>query len=298
MFKNLICILIVFSIVACSSEGSNEIDSVSDEIELNPTIEMTINPENDTIPYNSDLTINWVIKNAKTAYLDNEPINLIGSKQYTNITENTSFKILATNISKEETITKSITVGQKPTPPLFFDVIFANSKKYFSTDGSMTNPVSRNTAMNSGIANKIDITYTYEAVDDDPGFMDPVTRSQSIFGWRTYHQPWLDVAVETVFYIAAITIEEYNEAKLDESKIGEFFLDDKMEISTGGSNFPNGSSIGESISTWQLLKTRRFGFKNLSTGKRGIIFIHATQNQYWPDFIENNETKVQILREH
>jgi len=297
MNKLVLCLLIVFLSISCSNEENNETNFV-EETELAPIIEITIDPNDEIIPYNSDVTINWTISNATSASLDNEPVELVGSKLYSNIVQDQSFEIVATNITKSDTVVSSVIVGEEPVRPMFFNLTFTASRKYFSTDGSMTSPVSKEVAQNLNIIDKIDITYTgSEYAINDPGFMDPITRSTLIPAWHRYHEPWLIGSTESVFYSTHFSREQFSLVAGDESKIDELFSTSNMIVTDGENHIPDGSVLGREHSDTRLYKDRAYAFKNKISGKRGLIYIHTSQDSGWPFPGVSNDTKVWIIRE-
>ncbi len=287
--------LIIFSLISCSKNESTP----QEEIELIPEIKLTIEPDYEIISYNTDITINWSITNATTATLNGETINLSGGKLFSNMKQTQDFTIIANNISETATFTKTATIADAPMSPLSFDVIFTNSNRYFSSDGSMNNPVNETSAL--GIVNKIDITYIYNNDYSEPGFMDPLARTQEYY-WNDYYEPWLTDAVETIYYKTNLGKEDFDLAKTDESKINEFFSDNTIMEIAPHAIFPTGSCIGGRQShnpdSELLGKYLIFGFKNKVSEKKGLIFIHSNQDTGWPLALISHNTRVQIIREN
>lgn len=294
MKKILLLTLIPFLLISC---GENE--SIQEEIELTPEIELTIEPNDEIIEYNTDITISWTITNATTATLNGETISLIGEKSYSNMTQTQEFTIIATNVSKTTTLKKIATIADAPTAPLYFDVIFTKFNRYFSTDGSMKNPVDKTNALD--IVNKIDITYIYNYDYFEPGFMDPIARTKEYY-WNDFYEPWLIGAIETIYYKSSLTKDDFDLAKTDQSKINEFFNDDSIMEIAPHAIFPTGSCIGGRKSynpeSELLRKYKVFGFKNKTTEKKGLIFIHYLQDTGWPLALISHNTRVQIVREN
>lgn len=185
------------------------------------------------------------------------------------------------------------------TAPKVFKNLTFGSNAYFSTNGSMTAPVSGTQA--TAIADVIDITYIYNSDYMEPGFMDPVARSSQEWYWEDYYTSWLNTSVQTRFYKTTLTKTDFDAAVLDETKIADCFANPATIIAPHGI-FPEGSCIGgRQSSDPESLLIREgdvFAFKNMSSGKRGLIFIRLDQSSGWPlPFIDNN-TKVDIIREN
>lgn len=87
-----------------------------------------------------------------------------------------------------------------PTPPIrFTNIIFDRTHTYFSTNGTMTQPVDSNTA--KLMVDQIDITFVFPGVDwGNVGFFDPVARSQSWSSMNEFYQPWLHDGIEVRYY--------------------------------------------------------------------------------------------------
>lgn len=297
MKKRLLLILSLISIISCTKD--NNTDDIHEEIELDPIIEFSINPDDEIIPYGSDITLNWTITNSKSATLDEVAIPLIGSKVYSNMTVSKTFNIIATNISKTTKNIKTAKIAAVPVPPLKFDVIFTKFNRYFSTNGSMKHPVDKTNALN--IVDKIDITYIYDYDYFLSGFMDPIARTSEYY-WNDYYEPWLSGAVETIYYKTNLTIKDFDLAKTDELKINDFFSDTiNMAIAPHGI-FPTGSCIGGrktyNPDSELLGRGKVFAFKNKASGKRGLILIHLLQDNGWPLALVSHNTRVQIIREN
>lgn len=180
----------------------------------------------------------------------------------------------------------------------FVNLSFSPTLAYFSTNGTMTTPVDSVQAKLSTMTNKIDITYIYNNDYSKPGFIDPNTRSQHWY-WDEYYLSWLSAGVQTNYYSTTLTKSDFDAAKSDESKIGTCFSSSSTVL-VPHAIFPTGTCIGgrqSSSPTSVLLSANAvFAFKNTSSGKRGLIWIHSSQGTGWP--WGNNVTKVDIIREN
>jgi hypothetical protein len=190
-----------------------------------------------------------------------------------------------------------------PTPAVtaaksFTNLTFSPTMAYFSTNGTMTAPVDSNAAKVTATTAKIDITYFYNTDYSEPGFLDPVTRSQHWY-WDNYYKSWLSSAVQTSYYSTDITKAEYDAAVSDQSKIATYFARTATVLAPHAI-FPTGTCIGgrqTSSPTSVLLSAGAiFAFKNNASGKRGLIYINMSQGMAWP--WGNNVTKVDIIREN
>jgi len=183
-------------------------------------------------------------------------------------------------------------------PRVFRNLTFGTNA-YFSTNGSMSAPVSGSQA--TAVADAIDITYIYNSDYMEPGFMDPVARSSQEWYWEDYYTPWLSTSVETRFYKTTLTKTDFDAAVLDETKIADCFASPNTIIAPHAI-FPEGSCIGGRQSfdpeSFLIREGDVFAFKNISSGKRGLIYIRLDQSSGWPiPFIDTN-TKVDIIREN
>lgn len=115
MNRLLLLILTTFTVISCSK---NE-PTTQEEVQLTPEVEFNIEPNDEILPYNSNININWSIINASSATLNGETIDLSGEKSYLNMTKSQEFIIVATNISKTTTVTKTVKIDDEPTSTTF-----------------------------------------------------------------------------------------------------------------------------------------------------------------------------------
>jgi hypothetical protein len=180
----------------------------------------------------------------------------------------------------------------------FMGVTFGGKNLFFSTNGSATVPMD---SINAKLApSAIDITYIYNTDYSQPGFMDPATRTKHWY-WDDYYRPWLDGTKSTVFYQTTLTGDQFNNAKADNTKIGQFFSDTNVVKIAPHCIFPKGTCLGGrgcgSGASVGLGEGFVYGFKN-SSGKRGFLLVRTDQSQFWPHYIIDNNTKVDIIREN
>lgn len=296
IMKYLTCFfLYAIVITSCSTENNNT-NPENEDPELIPNIEYSIFPSDSPIPYGSDVNIELNITDATSATLNGEEVGLFDVITFTNVTQNFNVEITAINITESATINFIIQVAEAPVASQYFELIFTTENKYFSTNGTMNAPVNASTAQNSNLVPIIDITYGWEYIDQEPGFMDPITRSQLISGWTEYHEPWLSGAVQTQFYAPSISIAQFEAAIEDQSLIEVYFNDLGLEL-TQCNNIPNGSFVGDNFSETDIDRFRAYGFMNVESGKKGFIYIHGNQDNGWPLPILSLDTRVEIIRE-
>lgn len=194
---------------------------------------------------------------------------------------------------------KKKTDDPEPTPTVtapksFLNLTFTTVNAYFSTNGTMAVPVDSNQAKT--ISSKIDFTFIYNNSYSEAGFMDPKTRSQHWY-WDDYYKTWLSNSVSTVFYSTNLTQPQFTAAVSDQSLIGQYFADTAHVKIAPHDIFPVGTCIGgrQATNTLPIYEYQVWGFKNVSSGKRGLLYIQGQQSG-WPWVY--SATKVDILREN
>jgi len=182
----------------------------------------------------------------------------------------------------------------------FVNLTFNQVNAYFSTDGTMTMPIDSVQAKVSSTTAKIDITFIYNYEYFKPGFFDPIARSQ-VWPWNEYYKPWLSSGVETSYFSTTLDKTNFDSAMADQSKIETFFSYPSTQIALHAI-FPAGSCIGgRDLSPPQLTTLAQgkvYGFKNLTSGKRGLLYIRTDQASAWPIPVLDFNTKVDIIREN
>ncbi len=178
----------------------------------------------------------------------------------------------------------------------FTNITFTTRNAYFSTNGTMTAPVDSNQAKT--MTNKIDITFIYNYDYSEAGFFDPKARAQTYY-WNGYYKPWLSTGVETKYYSTNLSKTDFDAAQKDQSKIATFFSQPTTIIAPHGI-FPTGSCIGgrqtDDPTSLLLAQGAVFIFQNVSSGKKGLLYIRTDQPFGWPSF--SSDTKVDIIREN
>ena len=183
----------------------------------------------------------------------------------------------------------------------FENLIFNEDHAFFSTDGSMTGPVDSTTAKT--MSSKIDFTYFINWDYSEDGFLDPKTRSQHWY-WDENYAAWLSNSVETDIYSTTLTKSDFDAAKADQSKIGEYFSQSTTVLvphhiyGTGkciGGRQTSDPNTGEDSKL--LGKDKVFAFKNVASGKRGLFYFPFDQVQFWPSPLLSEDTEVSIIRE-
>jgi hypothetical protein len=148
--------------------------------------------------------------------------------------------------------------------------------------------------------------YIYNTDQWQPGFIDPVTASQHWY-WDDYYSPWLDSSVQTNLYITTLGPANFDSVKAKPSLLSVYFKDSTKVRLAPNAVFPAGTCIGGrqeaanndpvfGIDT-HLAKDEIFGFKNVKSGKLGLIHISPNQESGWPVPIMDHNTVVDIVRE-
>jgi hypothetical protein len=177
----------------------------------------------------------------------------------------------------------------------FSNVSFDNSKMFFSTLGTSGTTLDSNQA--KAVASTIDITYTWDAGYDAPGFLDPVTRSSDLYYWSDQFQtPFTSVSHQVIWYETSyIDYQDgsFTSALGDQSKITQLLADSSKVSVTTHTIWPAGSCVGGRNSTTGFSEYVIFGFKRVSDGKKGLVEIVST-----PIPGLNSTTKVNIAVEN
>ena len=170
----------------------------------------------------------------------------------------------------------------------FLGVTFTPTYAYFSTQGDSSGTMSAYQAQSA--ASSIDITYIYDGDYNEAGFLDAVTRSSDQYYWSsTYRTPWSSVSQKTIWYYCSLEsrIELFNNAMSDQSKIGEIFSDTTHLKIIQHPVWPEGSSAGGRSADQKLGAFKVFGFKRVSDGKRGLIYIDRVPTNFNENCIVN-----------
>lgn len=262
--------------------------------ELTPKIEATITPSG-VIDYEGSFTVTWNIKNFKSGTLNGDAISATGNKVFDNVIYDTDIDIYALNETKEARFTKTVSVGEEPTPSVevnitptdivipYNDTIVVHYKGDINTKKISINGVDMPDT--EGEAKYPDVrettTYTVVATNDTKTATVAVTVNvgdwtTSTYGiithgyWRVTsnylvsHTPDGDITYTTIF-----TPEDLAEQW--------YFKDD----GTYEVHNPDGSQVGSS-STWHL-------------NADSTQFIFWIADPY--DIIEINQDKFVLFRE-
>jgi hypothetical protein len=179
---------------------------------------------------------------------------------------------------------------------IVFDADDYQAPQFFSTfDTSFHTPLPQSSMTSTQIKN-IDLVYSY--YDVGPGeyfFVDPISASQSSdmdgFGDTA---PWLSSSTQTYFYVTNLTAEQFAAAKTNTSLIGTYFKDSTAVTLEPGNYYGTGLSAGFNPI---FAPDQVIGFKNVESGKRGLIHIAANQEADWPEPINDHNTLVDIVKE-
>ncbi len=189
---------------------------------------------------------------------------------------------------------------------LTFDAYDYGAVQFFSSfDTSFKTPLPQYSMSAAQIKN-VDLMFIYNTDQFQPGFIDPVTASKHWY-WDDYYSPWLDSSVQTNFYITTLDVESFNAAGKNPSLLSSYFKDSTKVRLAPNPVFPAGTCIGGRLDAasndpvfgidTHLAKDEIFGFKNVKSGKVGLIHISPNQENGWPAPIMDHNTKVDIVKE-
>jgi hypothetical protein len=176
--------------------------------------------------------------------------------------------------------------------------------QFFSTfDTSFKKPLDQYSMTAAQIKN-VDLMFIYNTDDWEPGFIDPTTAAQHWY-WDDYYSPWLDSSIKTNFYITTLSVDDFTAAKASPSLLNTYFSDSTIVRPGPSDIFPVGSTIGGRQSAtdpvWgvnsEFKKDRVFGFKNVKSGKVGLIHVSASQESGWPAPVMSHNTHVDLLKQ-
>lgn len=103
-----------FEIKAIGANGGKAEKSFTIKVgeEKAPTLEVTISPDSMPYPYHDNsVTVSWITTKTTKVVLNGTNVALNGSKVYENMINDTTVVIIATNINKATTVTKTLKVG-------------------------------------------------------------------------------------------------------------------------------------------------------------------------------------------
>ncbi|HLG33744.1 MAG TPA: hypothetical protein VI757_02605 [Bacteroidia bacterium] len=177
----------------------------------------------------------------------------------------------------------------------FSNVTFTYQKMFFSTAGSSTTVLDSNQA--KLVASTIDLTYTWDNGYDAAGFLDPITRSSSLYYWSPMFQTtWTNVSKEVIWYQTTLLNYldgSFTAAKNDQSKIGQYFADTTTVSITTHTVWPTGTCVGGRNTTTGFSDYQIFAFKRVADGKRGLVEIVSA-----PTPVNYSRTIVNIIVEN
>ena len=187
-----------------------------------------------------------------------------------------------------------------------FDVYDWEAPQYFSTfDTSFKSPLWQYSMTPAQLKN-VDLMYIYNSDWQQPGFIDPLTASVHQY-WDDYYSPWMDSSVQTNFYITTLTVENFDSVKSNPSLLRTYFADSTKIRLAPNAVFPLGTCIGGRQSAGgidpvfgmdtQFKLDEVFGFKNVTSGKLGLIHISPNQESSWPVPLTDHNTVVDIVKE-
>jgi hypothetical protein len=181
------------------------------------------------------------------------------------------------------------------------------NEQYFSTvDPTVTQPIGETEARKR--IDKIDLVYFYVHDYSDIGFIDPVTASAKWY-WDYVNKPWLASALKTNFYITKLTKPQFDSARSNTAMLDKYFKDTLSVRLAPHRIYPNGTCIGGRnagdmvdpvLKKGSELKKREvYGFMNVVSGKKGLIYIRPDQVEYWDVrlWVSGNPTVVDIIKQ-
>ena len=179
---------------------------------------------------------------------------------------------------------------------IVFDADDFGAHQFFSTfDTSFHTPLPQS-AMTSAQIKNIDLVYSYyDVAAGEYFFVDPIAASQSSdmdgFGDTA---PWLSNSTQTYFYATNLSADQFAAAKTNTTLIGTYFKDSTAVGLEASYYYGTGLSAGLNP---VFAPDQVIGFKNVLSGKRGLIHIAANQEQGWPEPINDHNTTVDIVKE-
>lgn len=193
-------------------------------------------------------------------------------------------------------------------PILIDSVVFDAEKAFFAFDGIMAQPVDSTVAKT--MVDKIGIVYYYYTNGyNDPGFMDPLTKSVYSY-FNTSHLPWLSTSKEiNIYTFDQDSIWARKDLFMHDEKLMEqFILDSNYSRLTNHVFFDPGKNIGGKStslnSARDRIKTGNYvGIEFLSSNRFAIMFIRFNQENngvgIWPSSLDYPyKTKVDIYLQH
>ncbi|HLK30751.1 MAG TPA: hypothetical protein VKT28_19395 [Puia sp.] len=179
------------------------------------------------------------------------------------------------------------------------------SNSYFSTfDTSFKAPMAEGTMTPDQVKN-IDLAFIFDSNDYNPGFADPLTASKHWYN-DLFYTPFLVNSTGTRFYISTLNASNFDSVKTKHSLLATYFSDSsKLKTALTDDVFPTGSMLGFGLSpndpvfgiSSEFALDKVFGFINIATGKRGLIHVSASQEQYWPMPVYDHNTFIDIIKE-
>jgi hypothetical protein len=178
-------------------------------------------------------------------------------------------------------------------------------RKYFSTIDTSFKSTKGFPEMSASQLANVDLVYVYEYVGGMPGFLDPVSAStKRIFpgAYNTdyWYFPELVNSKQTIFYQIGLNRGDMDSIILHPELLDQYWNDGDagfMTITDGHGVFPPGGIVGARFGSASLAKTLMIAFKNVASGKRGLMYIRDDQPYGWPANIINDHTRVDILKE-
>lgn len=142
-------ILVVIATISCSKEDTTPATPVEQE----PTVALTITPDNPTNPYGTAVTVSWTTTNTKTLTLNGEAVAINGTKTFNNLITTTTFIAVAKNVTKTVTAQKTVNIGEEPTPTATLTVSSGDTELPYGHDVTLSwTTTNANTVTLNGVA--------------------------------------------------------------------------------------------------------------------------------------------------
>jgi hypothetical protein len=251
-----------------------------------------------------DKTITLTVAEANTSNADRTvrlKISLLNGADSAIVTVTQQKRLVVRAKSFENLFFVNVNLSDKP------QVLDPRNEQFYSTLAATGAQPFGDTAARKKI-DQIDLVYFGVRDYGDIGFIDPVTASQQWY-WDYVNKPWLLSAIQTKFYITNLTKAQFDSSKNDVALLDKYFSDTMSVRLALHRIYPNGACIGGRNASQMydpILKRGSrfrmgdvFGFVNVQSGKKGLIYIRLNQNTGWEHeaWINNNGTYVDIVKQ-
>jgi hypothetical protein len=189
----------------------------------------------------------------------------------------------------------------------FVDTAFihVSPRKYFSTIDTSFKSTKAFSEMSASQLANVDLVYVYEYSGGMPGFLDPVSAStehvtHDAYNTDYWYFPELANSKQTIFYQIGLNRGDMDSIMLHPELFDQYWNNGDagfMTMAESSGTFPQGAIVGAKFGYVSLAKRLMIAFKNVTSGKRGLMYIRTDQAYGWPDYIISDHTRVDILKE-